>query len=153
MPTEQDFAPGTRRVLLMERDAAARRAAASVLRALSSDLEVKAPADAFEAGRLLYSFEPHLVLFDLDDPKLDWSSAWAQVRRTPGLSHIRAAGATRRLTVEAAEAGEKAGLLDVLSKPLEAAALRALLRHAFPYLRLCAETRPRRASAGPKRSK
>lgn len=143
MPIPEDFAPGARRVLLLEAEPASRRRALEIFRALSPDLELKAPDDPFAAGALLYAFAPHLVVFDLDDDALDWARACETLGRSPDLAHIRMAGTTRSSTVETVAAAQERGLLEVLQKPLEPAAVRALLKAVFPYLAM-APARPRR---------
>lgn len=144
MPLPEDFAPGARRVLLLEAEPGPRRTYRDLLKSFSPDLDLRAPEDPFAAGTLLYAFSPHLVLFDLDDDSLDWAKACATLHRSPDLAHIKVAGATRRSTVETVEAAQRCGMVEVLQKPLDPAAVRALLKSVFPYLEL-APTRRRRA--------
>lgn len=147
MPTPEDFSPGARRVLLLESDPTARRTARELLSSFSPELDVKAPDDPFAAGALLYSFAPHLVLFDLDDDSLDWARACESLRRSPDLAHIKTAGSTRRSTVETVAAAQQRGLLEVLQKPLDPGALRTLLKGVFPYLDLSPLAPRRRAKS------
>ncbi len=134
MPSAPELAPGRRRVLLAGYPEDTGRKLLALCRRLSPELEVKAPNSFFDAGLHIYAFSPHLVLFDMDAKGLDWEAACRQIRGDARLSAARLAGATKRLTVERVEAAQKAGMIEVLGKPLEPQALRALLKEIFPYL-------------------
>jgi excisionase family DNA binding protein len=138
MPAPEDFLPGGRRVLLMEADPAARRRHRNLLGSFSAEMDLRAAEDSFAAGALLYAFAPHLVIFDLDDASLDWVHACATLHHSPDLARIKLAGATRRATVEMVERAQRVGMVEVLVKPLEPSAVRALLKTVFPYLELAA---------------
>ena len=70
----------------------------------------------------------------MDAKGFDWEAACRQVRSDSRLSAVRLAGVTKRVTVERVETAQKAGMIEVLTKPVEPQALRALLKEMFPYL-------------------
>lgn len=149
MPGEEELLSAPRRMLLLEADPRVRRTHAALLSGLSRELEVRAPEDPFSAGALLHSFQPQLVFFDLDDPRLDWRAAFRMLKRTKEYGPVRAVGLTKKVTVSTAEEAELVGLSGVLLKPLDAEAARGVLKEVFPYLKLVGKKTPRRAKATP----
>jgi excisionase family DNA binding protein len=134
MPSSPELVPGKRRILLVGLGHESRKFLALCKR-ISPRLEARAPRALFDAGLLVHAFSPHLVLFDMDAKGFDWKAACRQIRGDSRLSSVRLAGVTKRVTVEMVEAAQKAGMVEVLGKPIELSALRALLKEVFPYLR------------------
>lgn len=149
MPSPRDFETGDRRILLLEGEPRSRRNTARLLRAAVDGISVQAPDDPFTAGTLLHAFAPQLVIFDLDDRRVDWRAAVVTLGRTPGLGRTRTAGLSATTTVVLVEEAQRRGLLEVLTKPVTAESVRELMRLTFPYLRLPASVKPRRAKTAP----
>lgn len=133
MPSAPELVPGKRRILAVGLGHESRKFLASCKR-ISPRLDARAPIALFDAGLLVHAFSPHLVLFDMDAKGFDWEAACRRIRGDSRLSSIRLAGVTKRVTVERVEAAQKAGMIEVLGKPLDLSALRALLKEVFPYL-------------------
>ncbi len=91
----------------------------------SSPVETMTATSGFEAGRLVQSFEPHVVLLDLMMPGVDGFEVCRDIKQNPTTRAIRVVAMTGYY-----EDGNVAGILDAgaevcLSKPFK---LNALLR-------------------------
>ncbi len=91
----------------------------------SSPVETMTATSGFEAGRLVHSFEPHVVLLDLMMPGVDGFEVCRDIKQNPATRAIRVVAMTGYY-----EDDNVAGILDAgaevcLSKPFK---LNALLR-------------------------
>jgi CheY-like chemotaxis protein len=105
--------PARRRVLVVDDDAPSRRAVARLLEVEGYDARVA--ADGEEAAALVGSWQPHLVLTDLNMPRLDGRGLLQRVRReSPGTPVIVL---TARPT-EGVPSLEQLGAAGFFSKPV-----------------------------------
>lgn len=115
---------GTRRVLIIDDEAAV---ADAILDALFDDADPEAEGadafkvehtdNAFDGGRLLAAFRPHIIFLDLDLPGVDIEKIADSIRRDPATARSRlvgiAAGTLNRVDVDA-----------VINRPIAKAAVR-----------------------------
>jgi len=99
----------------------------------SQALSVRAAPSAFEAGMDLLTFDPHLLVVDLDVKAWDGLGICRRVHETPEAAHIQMAVVCRTASVEVLEAAEKAGALACFARPLDMDEVRRFLRKLFPY--------------------
>ncbi|MEJ2422650.1 MAG: helix-turn-helix domain-containing protein [Acidobacteriota bacterium] len=135
MPVPRDFNEGRKRVLIVDHDPASARSCLGLLDRLAPELNAASAETSFDAGYLVWSFSPDLVIFDMDAQGFDWRAACERLQGDGRISGIRWAGVTRNATVENLEAAQAAGMEEVLTKPLTEGELRPFLRKIFPSLR------------------
>ena len=133
MPLPQDFQSGRRRVLVLAEKKLLKEIGDIEL--WSEDLQVLHAASAFEGGLLITSFDPHLLLVDLDARTWDGLSICRLLREGPDTSHVKLAGITQNASVEVLEEAESSGLQHCFTAPLDRRELFRFLRHEFPNCR------------------
>lgn len=133
MPLPEDFQSGRRRVLVL-----AEKKLLKGLREIelwSEDLQVTLTASAFEGGLLITSFDPHLLLVDLDARTWDGLSICRRLREGPDTSHVKLAGMTKNPSVEVLEEAQSSGVQHCFTAPLDRQELFRFLRREFPNCR------------------
>jgi excisionase family DNA binding protein len=133
MPLPVDFQSGRTRVLVLAEERLLREL--REIERWSEDLQVTLTASAFEGGLLITSFDPHLLLVDLDAPTWDGLSICRRLREGPDTSHVRLAGVTKSASVEVLEEAESSGVQHCFTAPLDRRDLFRFLRHEFPNCR------------------
>ena len=111
------------RILIVDDDDEVSRLLTRLLTYSSSPVESMTASSGFEAGRLLLSFEPHVVLLDLMMPGVDGFDVCREIKRNPETRAIRVVAMTGYYGDE-----NVAGILDAgaevcLSKPFKLKAL------------------------------
>jgi excisionase family DNA binding protein len=129
MPLPQDFQAGKRRVMVLAKDSSHLE---KEIRRWSEDIDTKAVACPFEAGLALLTFDPHVLLLDLDSPDWDGLAVCKRVRSLPETSHVILLAVTRKADVETFESAESCGVQHCLGRPVDKAELRRLLRQYLP---------------------
>ena len=132
MPLPEDFEEGKRRLFVLAADF---RRVCSAVKRLSPDLDVKGTAAAFDAGLALASFEPHLMVVDLEESAWDGIAVCRALSSSPEHSHVRLAGLGRRHDVPSLERAERAGVPVVFHRPLDLVEVRKTLKEYFPSLK------------------
>ena len=133
MPLPEDFPSGRRRVLVLAEERLLKEL--RDMERWSEDLQVTLTASAFEGGLLIASFDPHLLLVDLDARAWDGLSICRRLREGPDTSHVKLAGVTRNASVEVLEEAESSGIQHCFTAPLDRRELFRFLRHEFPNCR------------------
>ena len=116
----------TLRVLLVEDAPFLRYAFGRLLR--MEGFDVKEVNDGQEALDCLASFRPELVLTDLMMPVMDGVELIAHLKADPEFSSVPVVDITADITDRAARLAREAGAVDVITKPIDLAALLDRLR-------------------------
>lgn len=122
-------AAGVDRLLVVDDD----RQLAGYIQELLSEIEglgIELAFDGYEAGIKVARFRPHLVLMDLMMPGLDGFEVCRRIKTDESTRHIRVITMTGFRTSENVGKALAAGAEQCLPKPLDAAALLALVRRA-----------------------
>lgn len=130
MPLPVDFKEGNRRVLLLLSDGAG---VAGEMGSWSHAIDVRSAPSAFAAGLDLLTFDPHLLMVDLDEQAWDGLAICRRVHDTPETCHIQLAVVCRAVTVEVLETAQSYGALACFARPLDREEVRGFLRKLFPY--------------------
>lgn len=148
IPLPDDLKGGSsrRRVLLVEADSHGREALANHLSSRARPFEVNAAATPFEAGRLLATFRPDVVVLDLRMPGLDALQACRTIKAEPrsAATLLIATAAHSSPDVEARLA--ECGVLRCFPRPVDPTALSSFIEAAFDE-----QSRPRSRRSRPAR--
>ena len=98
------------------------------LTGLDQPFLVSTATDGFEAGRLVYSFKPDVILLDLMMPDLDGFEICRQIKEDPETKAIRVIAMTGNPSPENEQAIKEAGAETCIAKPLDNALLLDLLK-------------------------
>lgn len=138
VPGELREAAPTLRVLIVEDDEAAANYMAALLRRDGFTVEVA--ADGFQAGAMLSSFRPNLMILDLNIPNLSGLEVLGYVRRTADLQRVKvlvASAMPQEELDQAISAGADAALRKPFKGPeLKEAVYRLLGISASPIARV-----------------
>ncbi len=124
------------KILIVDDEATARYGMHKALQPLAR--EIREAADGFEALRMLQSFEPDIVLCDINMPKMNGIELLKTLpslklaREVAPLIIVVTAYGSEKIAVEAM----KAGAYDYLSKPYDIDALRLLVKKALESVQL-----------------
>ncbi len=94
---------------------------------LDQPFQVSIATDGFEAGKLVYSFKPDVILLDLMMPDLDGFEVCRQIKADSATSAIRVIAMTGHPSPENEQASKAAGAETCIAKPLDNALLLELL--------------------------
>ena len=128
-PARPARGPG-RRVLVVEDNAINQEVARELLESLGYSVAVA--CDGEDALELARREQFGLVLMDLQMPRMDGLDATRAIRTLPGWEHVPILAMTASTFAEDRAACEAAGMTDFLSKPVDPAALEAVLRRWLP---------------------
>lgn len=95
---------------------------------LASEHEVATALTGAAALAMAVSFEPELVLLDLQLPDIDGLTLARQLKAAPARDGMRIVALTAHTVSEVAEAARLAGCEAVLSKPLDPGSFRETVR-------------------------
>ena len=84
-----------------------------------------------ETGFLMLKLNPALVIADMDRGGSDWKETAKIIRDNPELSHMNILGVSRTVDRHLVSEAEKAGLYEVLMKPVDGKELAKLVRGMF----------------------
>ncbi len=84
-----------------------------------------------ETGFLLMKLDPLLVITNVDLGNTGWRETAKIVKNNPELSHIHVLGVSSAVDIKLVSQAEKAGLYEVLTKPVDPGELRKVLREMF----------------------
>ena len=123
LPFADDDLDETRRILIVDDDPQVCRYL-ELLFAKFGDLAVTEQVqDGFEAGHMLHTFLPNIVLLDLMMPGIDGYEVCRLIKAHPATRHIRVIAITGFYTEENIERIIAAGAEACLSKPIDRSAL------------------------------
>ncbi len=125
MPVPEELREGTGRprVLVVDDDASIREVLSENLTGRSPSYEVMTAADGFEAGRLVATFRPDVVLLDLRMPGVDGFQVCKTIKADPETSSTVVIAMTGYYTPETEARILECGALRCVVKPIEPSAL------------------------------
>jgi CheY-like chemotaxis protein len=126
--------PEPRRVLIADDTASSRDLLRSILEA--SDYVVSEANDGKQVLEIIESFNPHLVILDLEMPWLDGYATAAILKKTPAFRKTPIIALTAAVTQTAPDHIAEAGFTAYLVKPIRPSSLRECVARCFlkaPY--------------------
>jgi CheY-like chemotaxis protein len=120
---ELNAGSGRSRVLVVDDDGAIRDLLAEHFGARSDPFEVMTASDGFEAGRLVATFKPDVVLLDLRMPGMDGFQVCRTVKADPETSGTIVIAMTGFHTPETEARIKECGAVECFAKPVEASVL------------------------------
>ena len=114
---------GRPRVLVVDDDGSIRDLLAEHLGARSEPFEVMTASDGFEAGRLVATFKPDVVLLDLRMPGMDGFQVCRTVKADPETSGTIVIAMTGFHTPETEARIKECGAVECFAKPVEPSVL------------------------------
>lgn len=127
LPEELRDGSGRSRVLVVDDEAAIREIFAESLSQRSNPYEVMTAADGFEAGRLVATFRPDVVLLDLRMPGLDGFQVCRTIKGDSETASTAVIAMTGYHTHETESRIVACGAIRCLSKPIEPSAVAAVI--------------------------
>jgi len=124
MPVDAELLDRKRRILVVDDVDIVADAIAKMVAKVDHEVEVAVAHNAFDAGRLLQSFEPDVVLLDLKLPDLDGFEVCRRIKSEPKTKHIAVIGMTAYYSDEEAEQVVRDGAMMWLRKPIPLETLR-----------------------------
>jgi excisionase family DNA binding protein len=122
LPLPTEFAESTRRrVLVVDDDASVRHALVARFLSGASAYSVEVAASGFEAGRLLASFRPDILVLDLRVPGLDGFQVCRAIKADPKTARVRLVAMTGAHTPEIEARILDCGAERCFSKPVDPA--------------------------------
>jgi len=123
LPEELRDGSGRSRVLVVDDEANIRDVIAESLSHRSNAYEVMTAADGFEAGRLVATFRPDVVLLDLRMPGLDGFQVCRTIKADPETASTLVIAMTGYHTHETESRIVECGAIRCLAKPIEPSAV------------------------------
>jgi excisionase family DNA binding protein len=127
LPEELRDGSGRSRVLVVDDEAAIRDIFAESLSRRSTPYDVMTAADGFEAGRLVATFRPDVVLLDLRMPGLDGFQVCRTIKGDSETASTVVIAMTGYHTPETEARIVECGAVRCLSKPIEPSAVAAVI--------------------------
>ncbi len=115
------------RILIVDNDRQEATRVSELLSGMSRDLLMREAHDGFDAGRLVQSFNPHVMLLDLKMPGLDGIEVCRHLKGDPTTRAIRIIGMTGDANEKNIRGFEGAGAEACLKKPFDRAHLREII--------------------------
>lgn len=131
LPPELRDGSGRRRVLVVDDEANIRDVIAEHLSGRQNAYEVLTASDGFEAGRLVVTFRPDVVLLDLRMPGLDGFQVCRTIKADPGTAATFVIAMTGYHTPETEARILECGALRCLAKPIEPSVLGTMIDGVF----------------------
>jgi CheY-like chemotaxis protein len=110
---------GEYRILIVDDDRQVATYLSELLSGTPRDVVVQVAHDGFEAGRLVQTFHPHVILLDLKMPGLDGFEICRRLKEDPVTKAIRVIAITGYATKENIRRVEDAGAEACLTKPFD----------------------------------
>lgn len=133
IPIPEDLREGSgrARVLIIDDEAAIRDLLAQQLTRIDDPYEVMTATDGFDAGRLMASFKPDVVLLDLRMPGMDGFQVCKTIKADPSTSKTIVLAMTGYYTPETEARILECGAMRCFPKPLDPAGLTAFIDSLF----------------------
>lgn len=133
IPIPEDIRDGSGRpkVLVVDDEASIREVLAEHLTTRSNPYEVVMAADGFEAGRLVATFRPDVVLLDLRMPGLDGFQVCRTIKADPESSSTTVIAMTGYYSPETESRILECGAVRCFAKPFEPATMSAFIDSIF----------------------
>ncbi len=127
LPEELRDGSGRQRVLVVDDEAAIRDVIADNLSHRSTPYDVVTAADGFEAGRLIATFQPDVVLLDLRMPGLDGFQVCRTIKGDSETASTVVIAMTGYHTPETEARIVECGAVRCMAKPIEPSAIAAVI--------------------------
>jgi len=131
IPEELREGSGRPRVLVVDDDASIREVLSEYLAGRPTPYDVMTAADGFEAGRLVATFHPDVVLLDIRMPGMDGFQVCRTIKADPETSGTVVIAMTGFYNADHAARILECGALRCLEKPIEPSALAAEIDRLF----------------------
>jgi excisionase family DNA binding protein len=131
LPEELREGSGRPRVLVVDDESAIREVIAEHLTLRAKPYEVMTAANGFEAGRMVASWRPDIVLLDLRMPGLDGFQVCRTIKADPDTSSTVVLAMTGYYTPETEARILECGALRCFAKPVEPSTLAAVVDGLF----------------------
>ena len=146
MPLPEDLREGSgkSKVLVVDDEASIRDVLSEHLTTRSKSYEVLTAADGFEAGRLVATFRPDVVLLDLRMPGLDGFQICRTIKADPDTSSTVVIAMTGFYSPETEARILECGALRCFAKPVEPSTLSSYIDSVFEQQAQSGKSRRRR---------
>jgi excisionase family DNA binding protein len=131
LPDELREGSGKPRVLVVDDEASIREVLTEHLTTRPKPYEVMTAADGFEAGRLVATFRPDVVLLDLRMPGMDGFQVCRTIKADPETSNTVVIAMTGYYTQETEARILECGAMRCIAKPIEPSALGSQIDQLF----------------------
>ncbi len=131
LPEELREGSGRTRVLIVDDEASIRDVLAEHLTTRTPAYEVLTAADGFEAGRLVATFKPDVVLLDLRMPGLDGFQICRTIKADPETSSTVVIAMTGYYSPETEARILECGAIRCFAKPVEPSTISAFIDSVF----------------------
>jgi excisionase family DNA binding protein len=131
LPDELQEGSGKHRVLVVDDDASIRELLGEHLKFRTPSYEVAAASDGFEAGRLVATFRPDVVLLDLRMPGLDGFQICRTIKAAPESSGTTVLAMTGFYSPEIEARILECGALRCFAKPVDPETLASCIDGVF----------------------
>jgi excisionase family DNA binding protein len=131
IPDELRSGSGRRRILVVDDESSIREVLAEHLSKRTDPYEVLTAADGFEAGRLVATFRPDVVLLDLRMPGLDGFQVCRTIKADPDTAGTTVIAMTGYYSPETEARILECGALRCFAKPVDASTLSGFIDTVF----------------------
>ena len=131
IPEEMQQGSGRRKVLIVDDEPSIRELLAEHLSTRNSPYEVSTAADGFEAGRLVATFRPDVVLLDLRMPGVDGFQICRTIKADPGTASTVVIAMTGYYSPETEARVLECGAVRCFAKPLDPSTLSGFIDSVF----------------------
>jgi excisionase family DNA binding protein len=146
LPEELKEGSGRPKVLVVDDESSIREIVAEHLTNRQNAYEVLTAADGFEAGRLIATFRPDLVLLDLRMPGLDGFQVCRTIKADPETSNTVVIALTGFYSPETETRILECGAIRCFEKPVEMSMLSSFIDSVFDQQRAGSKSRRSRRS-------
>lgn len=123
IPLDEHAEPSRRKVLIVDDEESVRAALKESLSDFPERLDIHTASDGFEAGTLMESVRPDIVLLDLVMPGMDGFKVCQTIRRSAALKHVKIIVLTGFASERNIERAVELGADICLAKPIDRATL------------------------------
>ena len=146
LPDELREGSGRPKVLVVDDEASIREVLAEHLTTRGTPYEAMAASDGFEAGRLMATFRPDVVLLDLRMPGLDGFQVCRTIKADPETSSTIVVAMTGYFSPETESRILECGAVRCFAKPVEPSTLSAFIDSVLEQRTPGPKSRRRRSS-------
>jgi excisionase family DNA binding protein len=126
-----DLNTDRKKVLVVDDEETVANLMSRIVKDVDTEAEVAVALDGFEAGALVTSFKPQIVILDLIMPGLDGFEVCKRIKKNSDTSAAIVIGVTGYYSAEAAEKFAGCGGWQLLTKPIDAVKLKQVIGGAF----------------------
>jgi excisionase family DNA binding protein len=135
MPAAEEIASSAKKILVVDDDKAVTQLVKKIIGQIDSEIEVAIALDGFEAGSLVSSFHPAVVVLDLKMPGLDGFQVCERIKKSRATANTTVIGITGYYSPEYDARFKDCGGWQLLKKPLDVDRLIAAIKEALRGVR------------------